>query len=151
MIPKQFRWILPISVTLLAVMACGQVSLGVITPTVVSAPEETPPVHIQDTTGDSTTADPDSTPTPEVETAVPTDTDTPETDFPAMAYVGQDGNLWLLEMGSEAPRQLTSDANPIGNQNTAVEYSFPRLSYDGQFLAYRHDVGIPINSGYDFI
>jgi Tol biopolymer transport system component len=83
-----------------------------------------------------------------METAVPTDI--PEKDFPAMAYVGQDGNLWLLEMGSEAPRQLTSDANPIGNQNTAVEYSFPRLSYDGQFLAYRHDVGIPIDSGYDF-
>ena len=70
--PKQFRWILAISVTLLAIMACGQVSVGVITPTVVSSLEKTTPVHVQDTTGDSTTADPDSTPTPEVETAVPT-------------------------------------------------------------------------------
>jgi dipeptidyl aminopeptidase/acylaminoacyl peptidase len=148
MIPKQFRWILAISVSLLAVIACGQVSVGVITPTVVSAPGETPPVHVQETTGDSTNANPDSSPTLEAATAVPTDT--PEADFPAMAYVGQDRNLWVLEAGSQAPRQLTFDANLIGNENTAVEYSFPRLSYDGQYLAYRQDVTTPSDSGYDF-
>jgi hypothetical protein len=148
MIPKQFRWILALCVTLLTVMACGQVSVGVITPTVVSAPGETPPVHIQESTGVSNTANPDSSTTPEVETAAPTDT--PEVGFPAMAYVGRDGNLWVVEASSETPRQLTFDANPIGNENTAVEYSFLRLSFDGEYLAYRRDVSIPSDSGYDF-
>jgi Tol biopolymer transport system component len=85
---------------------------------------------------------------PEVETAVPTDT--PQTNFPAMAYVGQGGNLWVLEAGGQTPRQLTFDANPIGNENSVVEYSFPRLSYDSEYLAYRQDISTPSESGYDF-
>jgi len=148
MIPKQFQWILALCVSLLAVIGCGQVSVGVITPTTVDVPGETPPSRVLEATADATSATSEiSTPTEE-ETSVLTDV--PDAVIPTMAYVGQDGNLWLLEMDSQAPRQLTFDANPMGNERTAVEYSFPRLSYDGVYLAYRQDVSIPIESGYDF-
>jgi len=74
----------------------------------------------------------------------------PQDSIPAMAYLGPDGNVWLLEAGSETPRQVTFDANPIGGDSAAVEYIFPLLSSDGTLLAYRLDVGTPNASGYDF-
>jgi len=74
----------------------------------------------------------------------------PEDSIPAMAYLGSDGNVWVLEAGSETPRQVTFDANPIGGDSAAVEYAFPSLSSDGTLLAYRRDVGTPSASGYDF-
>jgi Tol biopolymer transport system component len=61
-----------------------------------------------------------------------------------------DGNLWVLEAGRETPSQITFDANPFGNENAVVEYSYPQLSSDGTLLAYRRDVGTPNAAGYDF-
>jgi Tol biopolymer transport system component len=74
----------------------------------------------------------------------------PEDSIPAMAYLGADSNVWVLEAGSETPRQVTFDANRIGGDSAAVDYAFPRLSSDGTLLAYRLDVGTPSASGYDF-
>ena len=42
MLPNKFRWMFPLCVSLLAAMACGQVSVGVITPTTADAAGETP-------------------------------------------------------------------------------------------------------------
>ncbi len=81
---------------------------------------------------------------PEAAAAVPQDP------IPTMAYLGPDGNVWVLEAGSETPRQVTFDAIPYGGNGAAVEYYSPSLSSDGTLLAYGQDVGTPIASGYDF-
>jgi len=79
-----------------------------------------------------------------------TATAVPEDSIPAMTYLGPDSNVWVLEAGSETPRQLTFDANLIGGDSLAVEYGNPRLSSDGTLLAYSRQVGTPVASGYDF-
>jgi len=67
-----------------------------------------------------------------------------------LTYLGPDSNMWVLEAGSERPRQVTFDANLIGGDSLAVEYGNPRLSSDGTLLAYSRQVGTPVASGYDF-
>ena len=74
----------------------------------------------------------------------------PADPIPAVAYIGTDGDVWVLEAGGETPRQVTFDANQIGGEDAAVEYGSPRLSSDGTLLAYRMDVGTPSEGGYDF-
>jgi Tol biopolymer transport system component len=147
MIAKKFRWMIPLFVSLLVVMACGQISVGVVTPTAANLPGETP----ADRTGGAPTQDASSptlepSPVPE---GNPIATTVPEGSFPTMAYVGGDGNLWLLEEGSQTPRQVTSDAISIGGDSPFVEYQSPRISSDGTLLAYRQDAGTPTEGGYD--
>jgi len=144
MLRKKFRWIIPLFVSLLAVMACGQVSVGVVSPTVENASSEIPPVSVSESTPVS------ATPVPETSETEPTATAIPEDPIPTMVYVDLDGNLWVLEADSETPYQITFDANPMGNDDVAIEYSSPQLSTDGTLLAYRQDVGIPHAEGYDF-
>jgi Tol biopolymer transport system component len=74
----------------------------------------------------------------------------PQDSIPAMAYLGPESNLWILEAGSEAPRQVTFDANLIGSDSTPIEYGNPRLSSDGTLMAYSREVGTPVASGYEF-
>jgi Tol biopolymer transport system component len=141
MLQNKFRWIIPLCVSLLAVMACGQISAGVITPTVANVPGET-------LTETMVEPAPLSSPTP---TGEPTATAAaPEDSIPAVAYLGADGNVWVREAGGETPRQVTFDANPIGDEDPAVVYEIPGLSPDGALLAYRREVGTPITEGYDF-
>ena len=70
-----------------------------------------------------------------------------------VAYIGADGNLWALDPGRD-PIQVTSDAAsgaPGSPQNAAtITYAPPSLSPDGAFLAYRRDVGVPVESGLSF-
>jgi WD40 repeat protein len=73
-----------------------------------------------------------------------------EDSITAMAYLGLDSNVWVIESGRETPRQVTFDANLGGGDSLTVEYIFPRLSSDGTLLAYRLDVGTPSASGYDY-
>ena len=137
MVSNKFLWVLLLCVALMTVLACGQVSLGVITPTAVNVAVETQAVNSLISTSDLTTPTHD----PSTATAVdPTETPVPERSIPNMAYIGLDGNLWMLEAGNELPRQLTFDANPMGGEDPAVEYGTPRLSSDGTLLAYRLDV-----------
>jgi hypothetical protein len=42
MLPKKFQWMIPLCVCLLAVIACGQISVGVITPTDANESDKTP-------------------------------------------------------------------------------------------------------------
>jgi len=70
--------------------------------------------------------------------------------IPAMAYIGEDRNMWLLEEGSQTPRQLTFDAK-TGGEGETVEYLSPSLSSDGILLAYTLLVGKPNANGYESI
>jgi Tol biopolymer transport system component len=143
MLRNKLRWI-PLFLSLLAVMACGQVSLSLETPTPENTTGEAPTATIAVPTPVPTTPIP---PTSEPE---PTATVVPENPIPSIVYVGLDGNLWVLEASNEMPRQLTFDANPIGNDSAAIEYSSPQLSSDGTLLAYNQDVGTPHAEGYEF-
>ena len=147
MLPNKFRWIMPLCVILLAVMACGQVSVGVITPTAANAPGETPAARILVPTSVSTTPTPVSSPTSDWDPAAATAV--PEASIPALTYLGPDSNVWVLEAGSETPRQVTFDAN-LGDEGATVEYINPSLSSDGTLLAYYMDVGTPSANGHDY-
>lgn len=143
----KIRKMIPLFVSILAVISCGQISMEVITPTVTNEPGETPISMEIVPTPISTEPVPVASPTPDL---ISTKTANPEDSIPAMAYLGSDGNVWVLETNSETPQQVTFDANPIGSDSVAVEYAYPRLSSDGTLLAYRQDVSVPTDSGYDF-
>lgn len=68
-------------------------------------------------------------------------------------YVGADGNVWVHsgEIGQAGP--VTSDAtgSPVdGNPETIVNYYFPQISSDGEWVAYRRDAGTPGDSGMQY-
>jgi Tol biopolymer transport system component len=66
-----------------------------------------------------------------------------------MVYVGPDGNLLLNDLPDLKPRQLTTDAAlPQDAEATyMMEYTEPRLSSDGRFLAYRRAFGTKQGDG----
>jgi Tol biopolymer transport system component len=70
-----------------------------------------------------------------------------------LAYIGWDGNIWVLDRSGQ-PFQITTDAasgTPGQAQpDETIMYSTPSLSPDGTFLAYRRDVGVPIESGLSY-
>jgi Tol biopolymer transport system component len=139
---------LGITVLILATLACGSVQVGVITPTTEDVGVETPVAIIMEQTSVSSPPTPVSSPETEVEPAATTAV--PESSIPTLAYIGPDYNVWVLEAGSNTARQVTFDANLIGDEGAAVEYGSLSLSSDGTLLAYRLDVGTPSASGYDF-
>ncbi len=141
MFTKNIRWTIPLFVLALVLTACGQFSVGVEAPMEPTGQVEPTEPVITVTPEPQATLEPGTTP------AKPDDS---ATSLPDLVYVGLDNNLWLLESGSGTPRQLTFDGNPIGNENSAVEYHFPRLSSDGVQLAFRRDVSVPVENGYDF-
>lgn len=148
MLTRKYQWMIALSVSLLAVMACGQFSLGVITPTTANPPGETPVGMISEPTTAPQTSAPVTSPAPDMD---PTATEAVTEDhMPTMAYLDPKGNVWVLEAGDETPRQLTFDANQIGGEGTAISYELPSLSSDGALLAYRREEGTPIESGYDY-
>jgi Tol biopolymer transport system component len=133
---------LGITVLTLATLACGSVQVGVVTPTLEASVQPIIDVPATETELPATEEDQNQT----------ENESTPEPDevIPAMAYLGPDGNVWVLGAGSETPHQVTFDANRIGGDRVAVEYISPRLSSDGTLLAYHMEVGTPSASGYDF-
>lgn len=134
---KKLRF-LPVLI-MLTLVACGEFSLGVI-------PEN--PVQPEVETLDSTeapTANVTRTPSSLPETT-PTETTDP---FPALVYVGIDGNLWLREAGGENHRQVTEDAQPFDGANPFIQYSLPELSSDALWLAYSREEGYPTDYGFE--
>lgn len=70
----------------------------------------------------------------------------------SIAFIGMDGNLWVLESGS-SPRQITQDATPESYPDRpapTVSYSSPRISSDGRYVAVRRDAGTPVESGMQY-
>ena len=126
-----------------ASLACGFVEVGGTTPTT-----EDPSiivVDIQEPTSEVLISTPE-------ENIQPTekDEDNPVYSIPTMTYIGSDNNVWILESGSQAPYQVTFDANLEGG-GTTVEYMNPSLSSDGILLAYNLLKSIPNDSGYESI
>ena len=66
MLLNKYRWTLPFAVSLLVAIACGQFSVGKITPTADNAVGETLAVISSISTSVSRTLTPDSSPTAEV-------------------------------------------------------------------------------------
>ena len=64
-----------------------------------------------------------------------------------VAYIGADGNLWLADASGGPPRQITSDAAPLGAGGDVISYYFPKISSDGRYIAARRDAGVPISEG----
>jgi WD40 repeat protein len=57
-----------------------------------------------------------------------------------VSYIGLDGNVWFYPGLGGAPRQITTDAfTDQSNESRGVAYYFPRLSSDGEWVAYRRD------------
>jgi Tol biopolymer transport system component len=72
-----------------------------------------------------------------------------------IAYLGRDGNVWVLEWPGGTSTQITSDADAGPMDGTAptapiISYYFPAISSDGNLVAYRRDEGTPIESGLNF-
>ena len=63
-----------------------------------------------------------------------------------LAYVGEDGNLWLLDLLTEEQEQLTSDGRSMFSfsQENSVTYQQPAWSSDGRFLAYERTTYTPL-------
>jgi Tol biopolymer transport system component len=139
---KKIRWfILLISIlmlSMLALAACGEITIGLIT--------ESPPQSAQQTTDSKQTPDLVATQTVAF-TPEPTATE-PADPFPALTFIGLDGNIWLREAASESLRQITTDAKKFNGESSFLEYSTPHLSSDGVWLAYSRELGIPAESGY---
>lgn len=70
-----------------------------------------------------------------------------------IAYIGSDGNLWVIEDGAE-PRQVTQDGTPLVYSEAPAEgilsYNFPKVSSDGRFVAVRRDAGTPVDWGMQY-
>jgi len=145
---KKFLWMISLGLIVLVITACGQVSVEVIPSQIPNTPDSSAPTTVVEPSPEVSTPEV-SPPTVEVETTEP---EAPVSPIPSMAYLGEDGNVWVLEPSSGGPRQITFDANPLGPNSTAtaVEYGFPRLSSDSTLLAYTKGVGEPIESGYNF-
>ncbi len=63
-----------------------------------------------------------------------------------LAYVGGDGNLWLLDVLTGEQEQLTSDGRSMFSfsQEKSVTYQQPAWSSDGRFLAYERTTYTPL-------
>ena len=61
-------------------------------------------------------------------------------------YIGGDGNVWVHAGAVGQAAQITTDATGSPETSTAetsVNYYFPQISGDGEWVAYRRDTGIP--------
>jgi len=71
-----------------------------------------------------------------------------------VAFIGDDGNVWMVNASGGEQVQITTDAagysTDIENQTTVIQYQGPQWSSDGLLLAYEQQVGEPIDSGYSF-
>ncbi len=63
-----------------------------------------------------------------------------------LAYIGGDGNLWLLDLITGGQQQLTSDGRSMFSfsQEKFVTYQQPAWSSDGRFLAYERTTYTPL-------
>jgi hypothetical protein len=71
----------------------------------------------------------------------------------SIAYIGSDGNLWVIENGA-TPRQITTDGTPLVYSSTPpegiVSYYFPKISSDGRFVAVRREAGTLVDWGMQY-
>jgi Tol biopolymer transport system component len=64
-----------------------------------------------------------------------------------LAYVGGDGNIWLIDLLTGDQEQLTSDGRSMfsfNNEEKSYTYQEPAWSSDGRFLAYERTTFTPL-------
>lgn len=65
-----------------------------------------------------------------------------------MAYIGPDGNIWLVDLPENVPSMVTNDATPLDSSGPVVlAYNDPKLSSDGRFIAYRRGLATQQENG----
>lgn len=85
----------------------------------------------------------------EVPTAEPVPTEAPSVHW--IAFLGSDGNIWLVNPETTQQQQLTSDAQTYSDASAVVvSYNTPAWSSDGRYLAFDRELGTRIPEGYDF-
>lgn len=127
--------------------ACGSPEVVQPIATTETVVISTLPVIPSDTAEPTTTEAPTATVEP-----TPTPTETPEPQW--VAFIGNDGNIRLVDRLSGEVREVTSDASlPTSDSadQTAVQYGELKASTDGEMLAYRRDVGTPAQDGYTYV
>ena len=125
--------------------ACAAPVVGQPAPTTETVVVSTLPVIPTDTSAPLAT---------EAPTVEPTMTSTQVPLQQWVAFIGNDGNLRLVDRLSGETRVVTSDANaPSGDPGgqIAIQYWDLKASSDGQMLAYRRDVGTPVQDGYTYV
>ena len=101
----------------------------------------------------SATSAPAATELPAEPTAEPTLAPTAVPQPQWVGFIGNDGNLRLVDRLSGELRQLTSDAASTADaaaDQISVSYHDLQASSDGQLLAYRREIGQPVQAGYSF-
>jgi Tol biopolymer transport system component len=71
-----------------------------------------------------------------------------------IVYIGEDGNVWVRQGEDRQPKQVTSDATDpvnVSESGERVAYYFPQISSDGEWIAYRRNVGTPNDTGLQFV
>ncbi len=132
---------------ILASLACGSVQVGVVTPTLEASMQPTSDAQEPET--ELTVLDDVDSQIVEEPTPEPTE-EIPDYSIPTLAYIGPDDNIWLLETGSQTPRQITFDASRTGSDGAEVVYLGLHLSSDGTLLVYYRDVGTPSANGHEY-
>jgi Tol biopolymer transport system component len=144
---KNVQFLLMVIVALLLTsLVCGSVQVGVVAPTLEASTQSTNVTQEQET--ELTILDDVDSQIVEEPTPEPTE-EVPDYSIPTLAYIGPDDNIWLLEAGSQTPRQITFDGNRTGSNGDKVVYSYPLLSSDGILLAYYISVETPSTRGND--
>lgn len=131
-----------ITVLILATLACRSVQVGVVNPTIEASLQ---PIN-ENQEPEPELATPEVVQTPTVIVSTPK----PVSKIPTMAFIGPDGNIWVLNAGSETPYQVTFDAKRSEGDNAEIVYLSPLLSSDGTLLVYYKDVGTPSTNGYEY-
>jgi len=137
---------LGITALILATLACGSVQVWIVAPTL--EPSMQPTSDSPEPETELTVLDDVDSHIVEESTSEPRE-EVPDYSIPTMVYMGPDDNIWLLETGSQTPRQITFDANRTGGDGDKVVYLSPLLSSDSTLLVYYRDVDTPSASGYD--
>jgi len=71
-----------------------------------------------------------------------------------IAYIGNDGNLWVGTLHGMDNRQITTDATRLSGgiaSDLDVSYYFPTISSDARYIAVRRDEGHSIVGGFEYI
>lgn len=148
--------VLLITVILLAGCA-GQAPQEVpITPAPTGILTEPPAATATDVPPAPTAAEPEATleasPTLALATNTPEPTPAPEIGPLWIAYIGPDGNVWLVDPATGQQEQLTGDAaSPVADSPVAtIQYCCAQWTTDRGLLSYRRDVGTPVPDGLDY-
>lgn len=149
------RYILLLLIFIVALAACSPMAAA---PSPQALPETQSPAPATDQP-QATVEPPVASVEPPVvteEPSSPIETSAPPARQDTIAYVGQDGNLWMVDLQDlVAPVAITQDAIPWpsdGSQaETIINYCCSAWSFDGKYLAFQREQGTLGNDrGYTF-